>query len=250
MRLMEFFQNKVGEVIGHFVLRLARGVALVLPLLCTLGALFWMYSFYVRLTTPALMWVFGFLPESLADEVPILVGHVLLIVLLYFLGGGLLGMITKFFMDRTYSIFIARLPVANQIWSTVKQLSDFLEPDSGSEKQYDKTVIVRFTPSFALLGFMTRREFEILGEKDWCTVLLATSPLPYTGLTIFVKPEIVESVDVTWEQALRLFASAGISGPDVIARIAESDQAIVIGDTANSSNTPPEHPSRSGLPLG
>jgi uncharacterized membrane protein len=233
---MKFFENTIGAVIAHFLLRVVRGVALVLPLLCTIGALFWMYSFYLRLTTPLLTWVFGFLPDWLSEQVPIYIGHLLLITLLYGVGGGLLGMISKWILDSIYSVFIARLPVASQIWSTVKQLSDHLEPESGSEKQYDKTVIVRFSPTFALLGFMTRKEYEILNEKDWCIVLLATSPLPYTGLTIFVKPGIVESVDVTWDEALRLFASAGISGPEMISKIANSDQAIVIGDTATLSS--------------
>ena len=138
----------------------------------------------------------------------------LFVLLLYFLGKFMAAGIGGFFwgyVDR----LIARLPIVRSVYSSIKQVSDFLF--SERTLKYTRIVAVEF-PSKGIwtMGFVTNESFEEIEkvlQEPVLVVLLPYSPIPHTGCTAVVRKSDCIDLNITFDQACQFIVSCGVVVP-------------------------------------
>jgi uncharacterized membrane protein len=134
----------------------------------------------------------------------------LFILLLYFLGKFMAVGMGRFFWD-SFDRMISRLPVVRSVYSSIKQVSDFLLSDH--PLKYSRIVAVEFpSPGLWTIGFVTNESFEAVKEtaqEPVLVVLLPYSPIPHTGCTVIVLKSKCIDLDITFDQACQFVISCG-----------------------------------------
>lgn len=136
------------------------------------------------------------------------------ILLLYLLGKFIAAGVGRVF----YNLFeqgIRRLPLIRNVYSSVKQVSDFLF--SEREVEYTRVVAVEYPrKGIWSLGFVTGEslvDISAAANEPVLSVLMATSPMPMTGFTVTVKKSEVIDLNITVDQALQFIISCGVVVP-------------------------------------
>jgi uncharacterized membrane protein len=136
------------------------------------------------------------------------------ILLLYFLGKFMAAGIGRFFV-ATIDRSVSRVPVIRSVYSSIKQVSDFLF--SEHELKFTRTVAVEY-PSKGIwtMGFVTNENFEEIENatgEPMLVVLLPYSPIPHTGCTIVVRRSACIDLNITFDQACQFIISCGVVVP-------------------------------------
>ena len=121
-------------------------------------------------------------------------------------------------------------PFLRRVYPYIKQVTDFLlaqEQEGGLS--FSRVVAVEYPrKGIWSLGLVTgtglRRVTETV-KKGFVTVLIPTSPTPFTGFIILVPKKSTIDLDITIEQAFRFFISGGVITPDAtpVTALASSD---------------------------
>ncbi len=108
---------------------------------------------------------------------------------------------------------IKKLPLANVIYNTVKQMSDAIFPDKeGKKSAFRRVVLVQYPrPGIFSLGFVTGEghEFKEHSNIDLIKVFIVSTPNPTTGFLVFVPREDLIDTDFTIEEGMRIAISGG-----------------------------------------
>jgi len=135
-------------------------------------------------------------------------------LLLYLLGKFMAAGIGRFFVHR-FERGIHRLPLVRSVYSSVKQVSDFLF--SEPEIEYTRVVAVEYPRKGVWsLGFVTGEsmlDIRAAANEPILSVLMATSPMPVTGFTITVRKSETIDLNITVEQAFQFIVSCGVVVP-------------------------------------
>ncbi|MEZ6092343.1 MAG: DUF502 domain-containing protein, partial [Pirellulaceae bacterium] len=138
----------------------------------------------------------------------------LFLTLLYFLGRMFANGIGRFFihaMDR----FIARLPVVSNVYSSVKQVTDFVFSERDIE--FNRVVAVEYPrKGIWSIGFVTGQsmaDISAAANEPVLSVLMPTSPMPVTGFTVTVRKSEAVDLDLTIDQAIQFIVSCGVVVP-------------------------------------
>jgi uncharacterized membrane protein len=136
------------------------------------------------------------------------------LMVLYLLGKFLAAGVGHFvwaIMDRT----ITRLPVIRNVYSSVKQVTDFIFTDRKVE--YTQVVAVEYPRKGAWsIGFVTGEGMKAIKERSqepMISVLMPTSPMPVTGFIITVPRSETIDLDITIDQAIQFVVSCGVVVP-------------------------------------
>lgn len=138
----------------------------------------------------------------------------LFLLVLYLLGRFMAAGIGRMFWNL-FEQGVHRLPVVRNVYSSVKQVSDFLL--SEREIQYTRVVALEYPRKGVwALGFVTGESmFEIAGavNEPVFSVLVCTSPAPMTGFTVTVAKSECVDLNLTVEQAFQFIISCGVVVP-------------------------------------
>jgi len=138
----------------------------------------------------------------------------LFILVLYLLGKSMAAGMGRLFWN-SFEQIIHRLPLIRNVYSSVKQVTDFLF--SEREIQYSRVVAVEYPrKGIWSLGFVTgesMRDIQGAAGEPVLSVLMPTSPMPMTGFTITVRQSETIDLDITVEQALQFIISCGVVVP-------------------------------------
>lgn len=136
------------------------------------------------------------------------------IMVLYLLGKFLAAGVGHFvwaIVDRT----ITRLPVIRNVYSSVKQVTDFIFTDR--EVEYTQVVAVQYPRKGVWsVGFVTGEGMKAIKERSqepMISVLMPTSPMPATGFIITVPRSETIDLDITIDQAIQFVVSCGVVVP-------------------------------------
>ncbi|MGQ0634295.1 MAG: DUF502 domain-containing protein [Planctomycetaceae bacterium] len=138
----------------------------------------------------------------------------LVIVGLYFLGRFVTARIGSWIVHRIESV-LTQLPLVRNVYSTVKQVTDFVLSDR--EVEFKRVVALEYprTGSWTV-GFVTGEGMldciNAVGEP-LLTVLVPTSPMPAGGFTIMIPRSQVIDLNVTVDQAAQFIFSCGVLTP-------------------------------------
>ncbi len=136
------------------------------------------------------------------------------LLLLYLLGNFMAAGIGRFFWHR-FEQGIHRLPLVRSVYSSVKQVTDFLFSESNIE--YTRVVAVEY-PRAGIwsLGFVTGEslvDIRSIANEPVVSLLMCTSPAPMTGFTITVRKSEIIDLNITIDQALQYIVSCGVVVP-------------------------------------
>ncbi|MBA3484085.1 MAG: DUF502 domain-containing protein [Pirellulales bacterium] len=133
---------------------------------------------------------------------------------LYLLGKFLAAGMGRFFwayMERG----ITRLPVVRNVYSSVKQVTDFMF--SEREIEYTRVVAIEY-PRRGIwqIAFVTGEslmDVACAANEPVLAVFLPCSPMPFTGFTAIVKRSETIDLNISMEQALQYVVSCGVVLP-------------------------------------
>jgi uncharacterized membrane protein len=209
-----------------------RGLAVLLPAIVTIWILVWGYKFIQNSIGVHINRFLGWLtitiqggPENVDVEVwrnfwlhswGSAAGFVIALALVLAVGVIVANVVGRT-IGRAVERFIMSLPVLNQIYPYIKQVTDFLLAQEKKEKLFSRVVLVEFPRKGSwVVGMVTGSGIAKLPgkeEKEYLTVFVSTTPSPLTGFAIMVpRDETIES-DMTIEEAFRFIISGGVIAP-------------------------------------
>jgi uncharacterized membrane protein len=136
------------------------------------------------------------------------------ILFLYLLGKFMAAGVGRFFWLQFEKV-INRLPLIRNVYSSVKQVTDFMF--SNHELEFTRVVAVQY-PSKDIwsLAFVTGESLPDLRNsvnEPVMSVLVPTSPMPFTGFTVTVKKSHTLDLNITLDQAFQFIVSCGVVAP-------------------------------------
>lgn len=136
------------------------------------------------------------------------------ILVLYLLGRFLAAGAGRFFWMQ-FERIINRLPLVRNVYSSVKQVTDFLF--SEGEIEYTRVVAIEYPRRGVWsLGMVTGDSMLDIGcaaNEPVLSVLVPTSPLPFTGFTVTIKRSEAVDLNITIDQAFQFLVSGGVVVP-------------------------------------
>ena len=146
----------------------------------------------------------------------IIIFMILFTISLYFIGEVLAARVGRGLFNLFEKI-INRIPLIRNVYSSVKQVTDFIVGDREQEVEFNQVVAVQY-PSQGIwsIGFVTGSTMRTLHEKHaepFVSVLMPTSPMPATGFTISVPISQTVDLNITMDQAIQFIVSCGVVVP-------------------------------------
>jgi len=118
---------------------------------------------------------------------------------------------------RMIEKFIMNTPLLKQIYPYIKQVTDFLLTGDEQKRMFSRVVAVEYPRKGVWsLGFVTGSGLKNVVDhvkKEVLTILIPTSPTPFTGFVIMVPQKNTIELDMTVEEALRFTVSGGVITP-------------------------------------
>jgi len=198
---------KKSSIRRHFV----AGLLIWVPLVITL----WVLDLLVGAMDRSLLLLpDGFRTESwLGVHIPGL--GVLLTLLVVFATGVLAANIIGQRLVRFGERVLARIPVFNSIYHSVKQVSDTLFSPSG--QAFRKALLVQYPRQGSwTIAFLTGRPGGDVANHlsgDYVSVYVPTTPNPTSGFFLMLPKSDVIELDMTVDEALKYVISMGVAIP-------------------------------------
>ncbi len=144
------------------------------------------------------------------------VAVILTVMLLYFLGRFVTARIGAWAVQKTETVFLAKVPLISHVYSSVKQVTDFFFSERTVE--YNRVVALEY-PRRGIwsMGFVTSDsmlEITVAAGEPLVSVLMPTSPMPMTGFTVNVPRSEVIDLNITIDQAFQYCLSCGVLIPE------------------------------------
>ena len=115
---------------------------------------------------------------------------------------------------RWFEALIARVPLANVIYTSARKLLDMLETKPGSTK---RVVLIDFPHrDMKSVGLVTRVIREEGSGRELAAVYVPTTPNPTSGYLEIVPVELLTPTDWTVDQAMSFIISGGAVAPDSV----------------------------------
>lgn len=115
-------------------------------------------------------------------------------------------------ISRQVESLLKKIPLLSTIFFSLKDLTEaFL----GNQEKFNQPVLFKKDSESGegvpILGFVTRKDVEIMQEEGWVAVYIPFS-FTYTGKTVFARKEWVTPLDIDRKDALKFVLSGGITG--------------------------------------
>jgi len=162
---------------------------------------------------------FFFLPDSLLEQVNLVILWNFLATLIVLILISILGYLSRYFIGR-YLIRIAErivktVPFVNAVYLTVKQIVDTFSAQKRAV--FSKVALVEFPrPGIYALGFLTDRVKGEIREKtdsDLWNVFVPTTPNPTSGFLVMLPENQITELDMTVGDGMKAIISGGTLVP-------------------------------------
>jgi len=212
---------------GRFRSYFFRGLTVLLPSILTIWIFVWGYTFIQDNISvhikDGLVWLIekaGGSSEALNEpwiDFALSIAGFLVALVGVCVVGALLASVVGRTLWRMIEKFIMNTPILRQIYPYVKQITDFLFTQEEQKGLFSKVVAVEYPrKGIWSVGFVTGSGLKKVADnvkKEFLTILIPTSPTPFTGFIIMVPKKQTIDLDMTIEDALRFAVSAGVITP-------------------------------------
>ncbi|HNL22027.1 MAG TPA: DUF502 domain-containing protein, partial [Rhodocyclaceae bacterium] len=156
----------------------------------------------------------SFHPEQLVGF-PIPGAGALLTLLMIFVTGFLTANFIGQKLVSWWEKLLARIPVVNSVYNSVKQVSDTLFAPNGNA--FRKALLVEYPRSGSwTIGFLTGQPGGDVANHlngPYVSVYVPTTPNPTSGFFLMMPTEDVIELDMTVDEALKYIISMGVVAP-------------------------------------
>lgn len=216
---------------GRFKSYFLRGLAVLLPTTVTIGIFVWGYTFIqksisIHINRGLVLLIVklqgeGGIPKEDLTEILVtgngsFIGFLLALIAVCIVGAILASVVGRTFW-RMIEQFILNTPVLRRVYPYVKQVTDFLITQEEQKTLFRRVVAVEYPrKGIWSLGFVTGTGLDKVAEvvkREFVTVLIPTSPTPFTGFVITVQRRQTIDLNMTMEEALRFIVSGGVITP-------------------------------------
>lgn len=167
------------------------------------------------------------LAKTWVDGPGSIVGFLIAVVGVCVLGALLASYVGKSLWRRAEK-FILSTPLLRRVYPYVKQITDFLLTNEDQKKLFSRVVAVEYPrKGIWSIGLVTGSGLEKVVnrvKREFLTVLIPTSPTPFTGFVITVPKKQTIDLDMTIEEALRFIVSGGVITPGSDHAVAATEQ--------------------------
>jgi uncharacterized membrane protein len=191
--------------------RLLAGFFVMVPLIVSLAALYWIFGIIDRFTAPLAEQVLGKEAGPAGRAAIAGLGIVTTMLVVLAVGAVATNVIGRRVLNRAES-WLMMIPVFRTIYAPVKQLVVAFSPDN--ETGFKRVVMVDDPSRGWVMGFLTK-EFEVdrgRGPEMMMAVYVPTNHL-YLGDIMFYPRERAIFPDVSVEAGVRIFLTGGMSLP-------------------------------------
>ncbi len=119
--------------------------------------------------------------------------------------------------------WFAKLPLINKIYPGLKQIISFIT----AQRDYGfRSVVLVQYPSAGIwaMGFVTNEDYSGMCNelnRDTISVLVPTTPSPWSGFLIFVPKQEVKYLDISITDAFKIIISGGVIKPEMFPKCSE-----------------------------
>ena len=210
-------------LIRHWRANFFTGLAVVLPVVISIGVILWLFGTLANFTDLLLF----FLPRQLTHQAggngPMYwdwsaMAFLLAIVLIY-----LVGLIARHYIGKQLIAWmdgvLLRVPLLNKVYSAIKQVN---EAFTTGNKSAFKTVVLIESPRAGIysIGFLTSDQHEEVqaktNEKVVC-VFVPTTPNPTSGWLVLIPEKDVKRLEMSVADAIKFIISLGAVAPEYAA---------------------------------
>jgi uncharacterized membrane protein len=194
--------------------RLLAGFFVVVPLVVSLAALFWIFGIIDRFTAPLAEQVLGKEAGPAGRAAIAGLGIITTMLVVLAVGGVATNVIGRRVLNRAES-WLMMIPVFRTIYAPVKQLVVAFSP--GNEYGFKRVVLVEDSAQRWVMGFLTK-EFTLdrgKGRETLIAVYVPTNHL-YIGDVVIFPRERAVFPDVDVEEGIRIFLTGGMSLPGAL----------------------------------
>jgi uncharacterized membrane protein len=199
-----FWRRFLDELRHYFT----GGVLVIVPVILTLGVLYFFFQKVDGILSPLLRRVLGYSIPGMG-----VITTAALIVLVGLLTRNVIGAR----IHAIGEILFIRTPLVRALYSAIKQLVEAVALPQ--KKVFDQVVLIEYPRSGALtLAFVSSR-FQLRTERfqgNYVAVFVPSTPTPVSGWVIIVPREDVIPLQMSTEEAVKLLVSGGIATPDVL----------------------------------
>jgi len=147
---------------------------------------------------------------------------VILTLLIIFLTGVLAANFIGQRLVKWWELLLARIPVVNSIYNSVKQVSDTLFSSSGNA--FRKALLVQYPREGSwTIAFLTGQpggDVVTHLKGDYVSVYVPTTPNPTSGFFLMMPKQDVIELDMSVDEALKYIISMGVVAPPSKAAVA------------------------------
>lgn len=137
----------------------------------------------------------------------------------------LTGLITANFIGQTLVVWwerlLARIPVVNSVYNSVKQVSDTLFSSSG--QAFRKALLIQYPrEGMWTIAFMTGQPGGDVSnhlQGEYVSVYVPTTPNPTSGFFLMLPKKDVIELEMSVDEALKYIISMGVVAPPSRPRI-------------------------------
>jgi uncharacterized membrane protein len=183
--------------------RLLTGIVIAVPLIVTLGVLWFGYTSIAKISQP--IWdTLGVKDQTFLNFLTTL----LLLIAVGFMATHVMG---RQLIDRLEAVLM-RVPLIAPLYGAIKQMIDsFRMMKSGEAK---RVVYLEYPSEGSLLiGFVTGQYFEPRQQRSYTLVFLPMAPNPLAGFVVAVPDEKLRECSLSFEEASKLIVSGGLVVP-------------------------------------
>ena len=217
------------------------GVLTFLPVVLTLALIGWIASYIAAYLGPESRFGQGMASIGafvVDDDLAYLIGWVIVVVALYFLGI-LVQSRVRTFIKRFFDETIGRIPLVGTIYTTIARFVQLLEKSDDVDVQSMSPVWCFFSDErrTAVLGLLpSNQTVEVEGET-YLVVMVPTAPVPFGGGLFFLPADWVRPASFGVEGLTNIYVSMGVTAPDYMTAIKKTpaDAPRVVGPDGNVS---------------
>ena len=194
--------------------RLLAGFFVMVPLIVSLAALYWIFGIIDRFTAPLAEQVLGKEAGPVGRTAIAGLGIVTTMLVVLAVGAFATNVIGRRVLNRAES-WLMMIPVFRIIYAPVKQLVVAFSPDN--EYGFKRVVLVEDSAHRWVMGFLTK-EFTVdrgKGPETLIAVYVPTNHL-YIGDVVVFPRERAVFPDLDVEEGIRIFLTGGMSLPGAV----------------------------------
>ncbi len=184
------------------------GLVTVLPVTLTVYVIWWVVNSLEGSLRRAMIALGIVSPAHYWPGLGLLAGFLLLLIV-----GSLVNAYAGRLVVRYWDDFLGRIPFIKTLYGGFRDVVSLLPSGSGEKRDLQRVVVARFGEVRAI-GFVTREDVPAAlhahGGHGWVTVYFPMS-YAFGGYTVYLPRNLVEPLDISVEDAMRLAITAGLT---------------------------------------